>query len=211
MEDERIVELLFARSEEAVRALTEKYGARCRKLAENILGNARDAEECVNDAYLGVWNSVPPKRPESLSAYLLGTVRNLSVARYHANRAKKRNSFYDAAIHELEECIPSGNGVEDLVLAGELAGLLNRFLETLKREDRILFVRRYWYSAARKAAEEYYDGTVFEVVRMGEKSVLETEAIFSVTVLKDGILQEPDRTIFLERQGEEWAVVNEGY
>ena len=146
MEDERIVELLFARSEEAVRALTEKYGARCRKLAGNILGNARDAEECVNDAYLGVWNSVPPKRPESLSAYLLGTVRNLSVARYHANRAKKRNSFYDAAIHELEECIPSGNGVEDLVLAGELAGLLNRFLETLKREDRILFVRRYWYS-----------------------------------------------------------------
>ena len=65
--------------------------------------------------------------------------------------------------------------------------------------------------AARKAAEEYYDGTVFEVVRMGEKSVLETEAIFSVTVLKDGILQEPDRTIFLERQGEEWVVVNEGY
>lgn len=145
MDDERIVELLFARSEDAVAAMEEKYGVRCRKLAGNILGSERDAEECVNDAYLGVWNSVPPSRPESLSAYLLGIVRNRAAARYHANRAKKRNSFYDAALDELEECIPSGNGVEEMILAGELAGLLNTFLKTLKREDRILFVRRYWY------------------------------------------------------------------
>ncbi|MCI8465355.1 MAG: sigma-70 family RNA polymerase sigma factor [Lachnospiraceae bacterium] len=146
MEDEKILELLFARSEEAIKALAEKYGTRCRKLAGSILGNDRDAEECVNDAYLGIWNTVPPKRPNSLSAYLLGIVRNCSTTRYHTNTAKKRNSFYDAALDELEECIPSGNGVEDVILAGELARLLNSFLETLKKEDRILFVCRYWYS-----------------------------------------------------------------
>jgi DNA-directed RNA polymerase specialized sigma24 family protein len=71
LEDERIVELFFDRSEEAVAALLEKYGAQCRKMAGNILGDARDAEECVNEAYLGVWNTIPPKRPKSLSAYLL--------------------------------------------------------------------------------------------------------------------------------------------
>lgn len=145
MDDERMIELLFDRSEEALGALAEKYGARCKKLANNILGNDRDVEECVNDAYLGVWNTVPPKRPKSLPAYLLGIVRNCSVARYHANRAKKRNSFYDATLDELEECISSGNVVEEEILAGELARLLNAFLGTLKREDRALFVYRYWY------------------------------------------------------------------
>ncbi len=146
LEDERILDLLFARSEDGIREMEEKYGVRCRKLAGNILGNDRDAEECVNDAYLGVWNTVPPKRPGSLPAYLFGIVRNRSAARYHANRAKKRNSFYDAVLDELAECIPSGDGVEDEVLAGELAGLLNVFLGSLKREDRVLFMCRYWYS-----------------------------------------------------------------
>lgn len=146
MEDEKIIELLFARSEEALAALSEKYGARCRKLAGNILRNGRDAEECVNDAYLAVWNTVPPKRPGSLPSYLCRIVRNRAAARYHANTAKKRNSFYDAALDELEECIPSGKTVEDEISARELARLFDRFLEGLKTEDRVLFVHRYWYS-----------------------------------------------------------------
>lgn len=146
MEDSKIIEMFFARSEQAITELSEKYGAMCRRVAGNILRNKLDVEECVNDAYLGVWNAIPPHRPELLSAFVCRIVRNLSVTRYHANTAAKRNSFYDAALDELEECIPSAASVEAEMDARELSTLLNRFLETLDRENRILFVRRYWYS-----------------------------------------------------------------
>ena len=102
MEDKRIIDLFFARSELAIEALAAKYGALCSRIAENILGDSMDAEECVNDAYLGVWNSVPPQRPDPLRSFLCRIVRNLSISRYHANTAKKRNSSYDVALEELE-------------------------------------------------------------------------------------------------------------
>ena len=101
MEDERIIALLFQRSEEALRCLADKYGRVCHSMSYRILGDRRDAEECVNDAYLGVWNSVPPQRPDPLAAYLCRIVRNLSIKRYHANRAAKRHSGYDLALEEL--------------------------------------------------------------------------------------------------------------
>lgn len=146
MEDGRIIDLFFERSEQAITELSKKYGAVFGKVAGNILGNARDAEECVNDAYLGVWNTIPPRRPEALLSYACRIVRNLSVARYHANTALKRNSFYDAALDELEECLPATSDVEEELSARELSRLLDRFLGELDRENRILFVRRYWYS-----------------------------------------------------------------
>ncbi len=146
MEDEKIVELFYARSEQAITELSEKYGTLCRKIAGNILGNSRDAEECVNDAYLGAWKAIPPENPKPLSVYLFKIVRNLSVARYHANTAKKRNSFYDVALEELEGCISSPVTVEEEISARELSRLLNLFLEREGRENRIMFVRRYWYS-----------------------------------------------------------------
>lgn len=146
LEDSRIIDLFFERSEQAITELQKKYGALCRRVAGNILRNDLDVEECVNDAYLGAWNAIPPHRPELLSAFICRIVRNLSVTRYHANTAAKRNSFYDAALDELEECIPSAASVEAEMDARELSALLNRFLGTLDRENRILFVRRYWYS-----------------------------------------------------------------
>lgn len=146
LEDSKIIDLFFERSEQAITELSKKYGAVCRRVAGNILRNDLDAEECVNDAYLGAWNTIPPRRPDPLFTYICRIVRNLSITRYHANTAVKRNSFYDAALDELEECLPSAETVETVLDARELSVLLDRFLETLDRENRILFVRRYWYS-----------------------------------------------------------------
>lgn len=146
MDDDKIIELFYARSEQAIKELSEKYGALCKKISNNILNNSRDAEECVNDAYLGVWNTIPPQNPDSLIAYICRIVRNCSIAKYHQNTAKKRNSFYDAALDELDDCIPSLSSVEDEISVNELSGLIDAFLDTLKSESRIIFVRRYWFS-----------------------------------------------------------------
>ena len=146
MEDYRIIELFFGRQEQAIMELSEKYGNLCHKIAMNILNNRQDAEECVNDTYLASWNTIPPQRPEPLRMYVCRIVRNLSIKKYHSNTALKRNSFYDVALDELEACIPSAATLEDAFDAKELAERINRFLGTLDEKDRIMFVRRYWFS-----------------------------------------------------------------
>lgn len=107
MEDAQIVELFFARSEDAISELDQKYGKLYHKLADNILKSAQDAEECVNDAYLSTWNAIPPQRPESLSAFVGTLVRRCSITRYRANTAMKRNSHYDVCMEEIEEFLAS--------------------------------------------------------------------------------------------------------
>ena len=146
MTDERIIELFFARSERGIEELDTKYGATCHRIAQNILGNKEDAEECVNDAYLGVWNSIPPKKPNLLSAFLFKILRNLSITRHHANTAQKRNSFYDIALDELGETISTEESVEKECSQKELTNAIEGFLDTLTRENRVIFVRRYWFS-----------------------------------------------------------------
>ncbi len=146
MDDSRIIELFYARSEQAVTELSKKYGAVCKKVAGNILHNPLDAEECVNDAYLGVWNTIPPQKPELLLAYVCRIVRNISVAKYHAVTAVKRNSNYDAALDELEGCFASVDTVESELAVRELSHAINGFLASLDQESRIIFVWRYWYA-----------------------------------------------------------------
>lgn len=146
MDDSEIVELFFERSEQAIRELSEKYGKVCGHVARNILNNRLDAEECVNDAYLGAWNTIPPQTPKPLVTYLCRIVRNLAIKKYRSNTAIKRNSYYDAALDEMEECIPAADTAESRYMAKELAKALNRFLETLDKENRVMFVRRYWFS-----------------------------------------------------------------
>ena len=138
--------MFLERSEQAITELSNKYGAVCMKVADNILNNRQDAEECVNDAYLAVWNTIPPQKPDPLVSYVCRIVRNLALKKYHANTAQKRNSFYDVALDELIDCIPGSFSVEDEAEAAELAGSINAFLETLDRQSRILFVRRYWHA-----------------------------------------------------------------
>ena len=146
LQDQEILRLFFERSEQAIAELEKKYGTLCGRIASNILRSERDAEECVSDAYLAVWNAIPPERPVPLSAYVCRIVRNLAVKRYHANTARKRNSFYDVALEELEECLSAPETAETALSARELTRLLDAFLDTLEERDRFLFVRRYWYA-----------------------------------------------------------------
>ena len=144
MDDRAILQLFYRRDEAAVSAVREKYGAYCRAVALGITGDERDAEECAADTYLAVWNSVPPIRPEHLKAYTLAIARNLSLDRYQGMRARKRNSSYDLALSELEDCLASEGDAETELEARELARAVNRFLAGLSKEDRQLFVCRYY-------------------------------------------------------------------
>ena len=145
MKDHEIIALFFARSERAITELTAKYGAAIRNVASNILKDAQDAEEAANDTYLAMWDRIPPARPKYLGAYSCRVARNISLNRFYANTARKRNSYYDVALDELEETIPALSTVESVYDARELTMYLNRFLENLSKEDRYLFLRRYWY------------------------------------------------------------------
>lgn len=146
MEDSKIIELFFERSEQAIIELSKKYGSVLKKIAVNILNNENDAEECLSDAYFGVWNTIPPQRPEHLSGYVCRIVRNAAIKKYHSNTAKKRDGAYDVALDEIEECLSSPMSVEDEVDARELARKINDFLFTLDKQSRIMFVRRYYHS-----------------------------------------------------------------
>lgn len=146
LNDSKIIEMFYARSEQAIVELSAKYGALCGKIARNILNNDLDAEECVNDTYLALWNTIPPQKPDPLRAYVCRIVRNISTAKYHANTCIKCNSVYDVALDELENCLSSSASVEEELSAKELSQLLDRFLDTLSQENRVMFVRRYWYS-----------------------------------------------------------------
>ena len=145
MEDREIIQLFHARSEEAIRGLNDKYGPACQRLALNVLRDPLDAEECVNDAYMAVWKAVPPAAPSPLFAYLCRIVRNLSIECYRKKHAAKRDDSLTASWNELEDCLPSAHRVEDQVDARELTRLLDRFLEELPRQDRLIFMRRYWF------------------------------------------------------------------
>lgn len=146
MDDKSIIKLLFDRSEEGLAELDTKYGKLCHKLSRSILNSREDAEECVNDAYLGVWNAIPPAKPDPLRAYVCKVVRNLSLKRYYKKEAEKRNSTYDVAIQELEEYLPSASTVEGEVEARELIHSIELFLDALSDENLVIFLRRYWFA-----------------------------------------------------------------
>lgn len=112
LEDVKIIELFFARTEQAIAELAAKYGSTCKRIANNILKCEPDAEECVNDTYLAAWNAIPPERPDPLRTYIFRITRNIATAKYHANTALKRNSYYDVALDELEECLTSASTIE---------------------------------------------------------------------------------------------------
>ena len=147
MNDARILTLYENRSEAAVSETERAYGAYCMAIAMNILGSREDAEECVNDAFLLAWKSIPPTRPAALSAYLGRLTRNLALNRYKQKRAGKRGRGQTALLlSELEDCVSAGNAVDDAIDARELSRAINGYLLTLDAEYRAMFVRRYWYA-----------------------------------------------------------------
>ena len=163
MEDREIIELFFLRSERAIEELDRKYGGLCRSVAWNILGSREDAEECVNDARLAAWNAIPPARPDPLRAYMVKTVRNISVKLCRRRGAAKRSPELTVAMEEMGECIPGGDTVEETLDARELAREIEGFLDTLSKKERIIFVRRYGYMDAY--------GDIARVLGISEKNV----------------------------------------
>lgn len=147
MDDAKIVQLYLDRNEQAIPATANKYGTYCTSIAENILGNHEDAEECVNDTYLSAWNSIPPHRPSSLSAFLGKIVRNLSIKRYRYNTADKRGGGQAAVVlDEIAELVSDADdSVAQEVERRELIKAIDTFLGTQSAEKRGIFVRRYWY------------------------------------------------------------------
>ncbi len=145
MDDRKIIDLYLSRSEDAITETDKKYGKTCRRLSENIVGSRDDALECVNDTYLAVWNSIPPTEPDPFSAFLFRITRNLSLKKYRFNTAEKRNSHYDSSLDELAEAVGDENSVlsDDTRITSEL---IESFLDGLSRENRVIFIRRYWFS-----------------------------------------------------------------
>lgn len=144
MEDIAIIDLYWRREECAIAETDKKYGLFCHRIAMNILGSFQDSEECVSDTYGRCWATMPPQRPRSLRAYLGAIVRNLSISRYRSAHAQKRFGGAEVLLSELGDCVPAPDSVQRRVEAGELSGILSRWLEILPAEDRALFLRRYW-------------------------------------------------------------------
>ena len=147
MDDAKIVQLYFDRDEQAIPATADKYGNYCASIANNILGNHEDAEECVNDTYLNTWNAIPPHRPKMLSTFLGKIVRNLAFNRYKHNTADKRGGGeITAVLDELAGCVSGNEDTEQAYEYKELVAAINDFLSTLPAHKRNIFVCRYWYT-----------------------------------------------------------------
>ncbi len=146
MDDQHIIELYWARDEEAIRYTADRYGQYCYAIAYHILSVREDSEECVNDTYLDAWNSMPPHRPNVLSAFLGKITRRIAIDRWREGRAQKRGGGEMAlALDELSECVASHSDVTREVETLEVAAGVQRFLNTLPDTERRIFVRRYWH------------------------------------------------------------------
>lgn len=146
MDDKEIIAMLCSRDENAIKILKSKYGDKLIGLSYRILGNMEDVEECINDTFLKVWDSVPDDKPEFLFSYCAKITRNLSINRLKKNTTVKRGgNDVKIVFSELEECISDHETVESIAEYNELSRLISEFLATLKQEQRVMFVERYWY------------------------------------------------------------------
>ena len=144
MNDAEIIELFIHRDESAIRETDERYGHYCLAIARNIVSVQEDAEECVSDTYLTAWNSIPPQKPNSLKAWLGKTVRNISLDLWRKNHRQKRYTGMELLLDELADCIPSHTNIDAELEKQQIVDFLNQWLSKLSKNDRVLFVRRYW-------------------------------------------------------------------
>ncbi len=145
MEDKKITEMFLQRKENAVELLLEKYGRLFKSLAYNVLGNDEDAEECVNDACLEIWNAIPPANPELLISFSCKIVRRVAINRLRFNLRQKRNSDMTFPLDEIGECVSVSDKVAEMIESDSLHEIINDFLRDLDEESRALFVRRYFF------------------------------------------------------------------
>lgn len=184
MEDQKILDLFWARDEQAITETQQKYGSWCEGIAYRVLNNREDAEECASDTFMTAWDNIPPKRPKILSAWLGRISRNLALTRYRSYHAQKRGGGETALVlEELQLCASSAVTPEGALDRAAAAETINRFLAGLKKGQRCVFMRRYWYMDSVAQIAERYDLTEGQVtallyrLRRQLKAVLAEEGI----------------------------------
>lgn len=184
MEDSKIIDLYWQRSEQAISHTRAKFSRYCYSIAYNILQDPQESEEAENDTYLDAWNSMPPHRPARLSAFLGRITRRIALDRWRSRTAQKRgNGQEPLSLDELKDCIPSATQIDDALHAKELAAYIDRFLRGLPKTERSLFLCRYWYcdSIARIASQFGFSQskvkTTLHRTRSKLKAYLEKEGI----------------------------------
>lgn len=151
MDDDKIIELFWARAEAAIHETALKYGKLCYRIADNILANHEDSEECVNDTYLALWNAIPPKHPNHFSAFTGKITRNFALKKYAYYTAQKRNPETVCSLDELGNCVSGTESVESELENKRLEELIDNFLWKQDKEKREVFILRYWYFESLKS------------------------------------------------------------
>ncbi len=184
MNDRQIIALFWDRDEAAIQNSDLKYGKTLRQISFNILSSREDSEECVNDTYVKAWNTIPPEHPVKLFAWLGRITRNLSLNRFYESHAKKRGGQAAVLLSELSDCIPAGQTVEDEIDGKFLTETIVRWLNSLSEEERLLFLRRYWFGDNLKTLAKIFKtepnklaGRMFRL-RKSLKNTLEREGIY---------------------------------
>ena len=158
MDDQKIIDLYWSRSETAIKETDRKYGKYCYSIAYNILTNNEDAEESVSDTYMAAWKSMPPKRPSILATFLGKITRHMSINRWRSrNRYKRGGGEIVLALEELEDCIAGDQTVEKAFERKQLSLVFNHFLDSLPETERRIFLCRYWYMDSISDIANYYD------------------------------------------------------
>ena len=182
MTDSQILDLYWARSEDAIKETDLRYGRKLHTLADKIVQNFEDAQECVSDTYLKTWDTIPPKRPEYFFAYIAKICRNFALGVLDWKSAAKRKGEVVSLTQEMETCIPDPQHMRKL--EGEALGeVLNRFLETLSRDSRVIFLRRYWYLDTVAEIANHYGMSESKV----KTSLHRTRAKLHAFLTKEGI------------------------
>ena len=167
MDDRRIVELFLERSEEAILETDIKYGRYCHKIAFNVLGNDEDSEECVNDAYMRAWGSIPPNEPDSMASYIGRITRNLALDKLRQKQSDTRgNGEVPVVLDELAECVSGHDELERRQDSAEIAAAIDSFLDELNSVERGVFLRRYWMMEPIADVANRYDISVSKTTTM---------------------------------------------
>ena len=165
MDDQKIIDLYFDRNEQAITETDVKYGRLCHSIAYNILSNREDSEECVNDTYIGVWNAIPPTRPDNFMAFVCRITRNLSLKRLEFLKREKRSADVLLSLDELAAVLPDERYAPD-ASDEDVGRLISQFLRTQKADVRNVFIRKYYFFDSVKEIAERYSFTESKVKNM---------------------------------------------
>lgn len=185
MEDSKIIALYWQRSENAIKETAIKYGSYCFAIAENILRNQEDSEECVNDTWMNAWNAMPPHKPAKLQMFLAKITRNLSFNRFHARSAEKRGGGeIHLVLEELAECLAGESDVAGEYEAKELGKCIQSYVRSLPERDGNVFVRRYFFTESVAEIAKKYDLSKNNVMVILSR----TRAKLKAHLIKEGFL-----------------------